>query len=234
MGFLCLAFCQHANAAAAFVQTKPDLGFSGSSVALAYTTNNTKGNLLIAYIEFFGGGATLTSITDSQGNSWNPVFSLPTNNFGQPVYLYYAYNAKAGANTVTANLSGSATSGGFYIYEYSGIVSSEDPLDVQSSNSFASATSINTSATSKYFGELLFSPFSSSDNRSGTVTTTGYTVRTSQTYDFAADNIGTNPPQSNTVTWTVSSADPIVVGLAAFKVAYQTTPVPAGRRKAVF
>jgi hypothetical protein len=89
---------------------------AGNPGAPSYNSNNTAGNLLIAFVWWSGpdAGSTfnLTSVTDSQGNTWNLIAGTlkgraSTNFTNIYCQIAYAANCKAGANTVSANLSGS-------------------------------------------------------------------------------------------------------------------------------
>lgn len=69
--------------------------------SIAFTSNNTAGNLLVAVIN--GPTANPTSVTDTAGNNWVLLGSIN----GRFLSTYYVLSAKGGANTVTVNNSGS-------------------------------------------------------------------------------------------------------------------------------
>ena len=96
----------------------------GSGTSKAYGSNNAAGNLLIACALNFG-GSSYSVPTDSAGNThW--TLAAQTNGFQEvSVYIWYCWNSKAGANTVTF----SATTNDLWIAEYSGVQSTSDPLD---------------------------------------------------------------------------------------------------------
>ncbi len=213
-----------AKAQIAYRQSASKLGFpAGSSAALAYSASNQAGDLLLCYIESYGGSGTISSVTDSNGNTWSPVFNSSSNNFNQPVALFYAYNASAGANTVTVHFTAGVSTGGVYVYEYSGVLSTANPLDVAAVNSIASATAISVSVNTSASGDLLFSPLSLG-NHPAITPPSGYALRVSQTYDFGADLIGTNTAGAYTATWATASATGMFAGLAAFKPAPASAP----------
>jgi hypothetical protein len=109
----------------AFVQSKGGTSNTPGSLPIAYTSNNTAGNLLVC------SGVVNTStiggltITDTQGNTW--IIALhDTWNSVSTFFMAYAPNCKAGANTVTIAQLGTLISGA--VSEYSG-VSTTTPLD---------------------------------------------------------------------------------------------------------
>lgn len=95
------------------------VGGSGSSISLAYTSNNAAGNLLI--LRYAGGpsNVTISNCTDTRGNTWTDIPNA-TGGTGGHQAMRYAANSIAGANTVTCTLSGSATFSVLDIFEYSG------------------------------------------------------------------------------------------------------------------
>ena len=222
LGFTFLVVAVPAKSQVSYQQSASKLGFSaGSSATLAYSSNNQAGDLLLCYVETYQGTGTISSVTDSKGNSWLPAFNSKSNNFGQPVALFYAYNVAAGADTVTAHFTASVNTGGMYVYEYSGILSTANPLDAVSTNSLGTvSTSISVSMTTAVNGDLLFSTLSQANLRTVTPPS-GYAVRVSQSYDFGADQIGTNSAGGYTATWGACCA--LFGSLAAFKPASSGT-----------
>jgi hypothetical protein len=73
----------------------------------AYAANNAAGNLLVLTCSTQG-GPTATGVTDSAGNTWALARGGAALPAGSEIpYIFYAYNSKAGANTVTLGLSSS-------------------------------------------------------------------------------------------------------------------------------
>ena len=111
----------------AFVQAPNPTSTAGSvntSISLAFGSNNTAGNCLLACITWSSfSGAVLTGVTDTRGNTWVQVGErqVDLHNINTFCALFAAFNCAAGSNTVTANYS---TSGSDYlqlaIREYSG------------------------------------------------------------------------------------------------------------------
>lgn len=114
---------------------------SGTTVAVPYTAPQTAGDLNVVAIGWPDTSATITSVTDSLGNTYSLAVG-PTVQSNPPAQaaIYYAPNiraAGAGANSVSVTFSLSEVPD-IRIAEYSGL-STTSPLDV-SAASYASGT----------------------------------------------------------------------------------------------
>lgn len=93
---------------------------TGPTLAVSYNTANANGNLLVAKIWLGGSGNSLSSFTDSQGNTWvQQRADLAPSGINLNFYSYYCLSAKPGANTVTVVFSANVFAG-MYITEASG------------------------------------------------------------------------------------------------------------------
>ena len=108
------------------VQSRSVAG-SGSSISLAYSSNNAAGNFLALRLTAVPSSVAISNCTDTRGNTWSPVPNA-TGGSGGYQAIRYAKNAIAGANTVTCTLTGSATASVLDIFEKSG-VDRTSPLD---------------------------------------------------------------------------------------------------------
>ena len=172
----------HATAcsgSATCVQYKSTMGVAGggtfnqTSTALAFDTNNTVGNTLIAVIGLINGGSASTAtVADSQGNVWAVAGCENNIDTGALYYgscIAYAPNCKAGANTVTVTQVGYTGNYGqiFTITEYAGLLTSV-PFDslqfVGNPSSPSAAVAVNTNGSS----ELLITYGFSEYNNTGT------------------------------------------------------------------
>jgi hypothetical protein len=72
---------------------------SPGATSLAFSSNVTSGNLLIAALGLFAGGS-LSSVTDTLGNTWN--LAAANNNGSDKEWIYWTIAGSSGANTVTA------------------------------------------------------------------------------------------------------------------------------------
>lgn len=112
------------SAGATLVQAVASNPFSGTG-SLAFTSNNTAGNLLVAY--YMGTiGAFANTVTDTQGNANWTLGAKSNQGFGNDIEIWYCWNCAAGANTV--NGTGIGANVNLYIEEWSGVKVSADPL----------------------------------------------------------------------------------------------------------
>jgi hypothetical protein len=127
-------------------------GGVGSSLSLAFSNNNTAGNLIVVYQSWDdSGGNTIASVTDTAGNTY--VSTGPEHSGTQ---IFYAKNIKGGANTVKTTFTGSGNLFQLHILEYSG-ADPISPLDAVSSASSSSGTALDSGATTTHFAnELIF------------------------------------------------------------------------------
>lgn len=80
-----------------------------------YQMNNTAGNILIAFVA--SESATAYAIADSQGNTWASLSRQTSSSHTSQVF--YCLSCKAGANTVTATITGSSGYVALDIMEFS-------------------------------------------------------------------------------------------------------------------
>lgn len=104
---------------AELIQQNSNFNASTISLSLAYPSNNTAGNLLIACI-WVRTTPTAPTVTDTQGNTWNKAVGWTG---GVLTSIWYTY-AKAGANTVTYNDPGVNNHVHLVIEEVFGVVPS--------------------------------------------------------------------------------------------------------------
>lgn len=110
----------------AHVQSRSVAG-SGTSISLAYSSNNTAGNFLALRLTAFPSSVTISNCSDTRGNTWSPVPNA-TGGSGGHQAIRYAKNVLAGANTVQCTMTGTATALTLDIFEKSG-VDRTSPLD---------------------------------------------------------------------------------------------------------
>jgi len=139
--------------AIALVQAWASAVGSGTSVLLAYPTAPTAASLLIACVGTGDGGTVITSVTDSQVNSWT-IDQKFTQATAIESSISSMPNAPGGADTVTANFSASAFASNLAIAEYSGAAASS-PKDQSTANGGFSAAPSSGNVTTTQDGELL-------------------------------------------------------------------------------
>jgi hypothetical protein len=102
----------------AFVQTNGKTGLASN--VISFLSNNVSGNILVAAFFLFGTSPDVSLVVDTQLNTW--VRGPTTVRIaGTALSVWYALNCKAGANTVTATITGGASASNVaQIAEYSG------------------------------------------------------------------------------------------------------------------
>ena len=112
---------------------------AASTLSLSFPANTTAGNLILVSFDF-DSNATLSSVSDSQGDLFTEVGSQLTSPGGARSRVYFAKNIKGGPDTVTVNLSANSAWIEVYVSEYSG-VDTVNPIDGQAGAS-GSSTSV--------------------------------------------------------------------------------------------
>jgi hypothetical protein len=195
---------------------------AASTIALAFTANNTAGNLIVVAVSWGDRTAPSIAATDSRGNT----YFVATNDFDtgnrQGFAILYAPNIRAGANTVTVNFGASDAYRRIVISEYSGIAASS-PLDVVAKNKAAGTTASNgvtsTAATTTVNGDLIFGVAMDDSGLFGTITAgTSFTRRAVvNNIDMATEDRVQATAGSVAATFTFSRADMYLAQMAAFK-----------------
>jgi chitodextrinase len=126
----------------------------GNAVAVSFPASQTAGDLNVVVVGWSSSTSSVTSITDSNNNTYL-VAAGPTTNAGNGTQtIYYAQNIAPGANTVTVTFNGTVDAPDVRVLEYSGIVAS-GALDV-SAGASGNGTALNSgSATTTNAIDLL-------------------------------------------------------------------------------
>ena len=133
---------------------------SSAAIAKTFSAVSATHDLIIVHLDWDGQSRSISGVHDNKGNSYARI-GTPTNWNGTSyrAELWYAYDVAggAGAITVTATLSGApSTFSQIYISEYSGIVSTIDPLD-HSSFAIGTTAAVNSGAkNTTYSSELVY------------------------------------------------------------------------------
>ncbi len=177
-----------------FVQAAAGGGTKGSTVSVAFANGVGAGDAIIVAVALgAGGGATLSQVTDSLGNTYQIVVTPATSPQSDTLaqYIAFASNVLGGTDTVTVTLS-STTYFDVYIHEYSGVALA-NAFDVGAAFTGTSdATNAMASgfATTQGNSELIFG-FGTSH---GTVTPgTGFTGRSTFDGNLTEDMIAVTP-----------------------------------------
>src|SRR6202790_2331646 len=196
---------------------------SNATLNLAYGSNNSVGNFLIAAVRFYNTTSpSAYTCTDSQGNTWIKLGNTIAN-AGSTIDLWYVANCKAGANTVTMSTGvPNNPNPEMAILEYSGIalVSSFDVSASAKAGANSNAPNSGPVTTSQAV-ELLIG-FASNETAGGLTNTPagGWTPRVSDGDAFVLDQI-TSTAGSYTFTSTLSAN----VSWSAYIAAFKATPV---------
>lgn len=135
------------RAAIGFVQST-STSIAASPTTLSFTASNTAGNLIVVGVQSWNFAA---SVSDSRGNTYTLATST-TSAGGNLLYVFYAKNIAAGANTVTVT---GPTGGNIDILEYSGL-DTATPLDQVKAATGASGNPDTGAVTTAAANELIF------------------------------------------------------------------------------
>ncbi|HKV40609.1 MAG TPA: Ig-like domain repeat protein, partial [Blastocatellia bacterium] len=201
------------------LQAKAVQGSGVPSVSAAFSSGNTAGNLILAFVRMSTTSQTVT-LNDSAGNTYIQAVAQLQNSDGSQVHLFYARNIVGGANTVTATFSSTNNHPWLTIYEYSGL-NAANPLDqTASAQGGGAAASSGATATTTGANELVFAATGLPASYSGTVTAgSGYTMQASD----LTGSTGANEAEivtstgSFTGTFNLSSSVPWSAIVATFK-----------------
>jgi hypothetical protein len=150
-----------------------------SSASQAYPLNNVAGDLLIAL-----GCLPSGPPSDTAGNSWITGPGIMESDFGHLYYIFYAINAKGGANTVT--MPGSTC--GLELWEYRGLAIGSPIAGSSAFFSDSGSSTINAGPVPIFSPGVIFSIVGALGNSSGTITYTGGSGFIPVTYS-ATDNV---------------------------------------------
>jgi hypothetical protein len=146
------------NAGSAFVQENyATPQGTESSAAVPYAKAQTAGDTNIVAIGWNSSSSTVSSVTDSEGNSYQVAVPL-TAGGGLSQTIYYAANinaAGAGSNVVTVRFSASVPSVDIRALEYGGLAAAS-PFDAGASASGGSSAANSGSARTTSANDLIF------------------------------------------------------------------------------
>jgi fibronectin type 3 domain-containing protein len=187
-----------------------------STMSAPFTAAQAAGDLIVVGLSW-GGGVTVSSVTDTKGNTYALAVG-PTTFSGAASAIYYAKNivaAAAGANTVTVTFSAATGTPDLRIAEYSGI-NTTSPLDVTSASTGTSATSSSGAATTANANDLLVGANAVLSGTAGAGA--GFTSRQISTFDgnILEDRV-VSATGAYSATATLSSSAAWIMQMAAFK-----------------
>jgi len=150
------------------------------SIAKAFATPTSLGNLLVAIITFDTARGTGVSLSDTQGNSWQQAtFGVDTRH-SQSLGIFYAENIKGGTNTVTATYTGSNPYGRLILQEYNGVTTSNSLDGLGMTNGGSGRTPASVQFTTSAAGDLIIGAMMDDRTANNTISAgSGFTLRNS-------------------------------------------------------
>lgn len=218
----------------AFVNAATGSDFSGASQSGldAAAANHTTGNLLVVNMRPYAPlGQTVTSVTDTAGNTYSHVASASGSDFGVED-VWYAKNITGNAaNVVRANFSAPVSYVGINVCQYSGC-DPTSPLDVTATGSSLAGSVTSGAFTTTQADELIVANAEVGGAFGSTWGVSGFTIRVqdSQQVSIMADKIVSAIQTAATVTATVSTAGANCIVVATFKALVAPTFQPAWAR----
>ncbi len=153
------------GSAPAFVQSKSQSYGAANHADLTLPGSSASTDLLVLSFVYDNTGLTVSSVTDSKGNTYTPAVGPTTVGGWGKAYTYYAKNivGGAGAITTTVTLSGATTSLlDVYLLEYSGLDVTA-PLDQTIAGTGSGTAMDSGSRTTTKAPELIYG-FGADDN----------------------------------------------------------------------
>ena len=196
---------------------------SASSVAVAYPAAQTAGNLNVVVVGWNDTASSVSSIVDSQGNTYTRAVG-PTTGTALSQSIYYAKNIAGGSNTVTVTFNHSAAYPDVRVLEYSG-ADTTNPLDVTAGASGTGLTGNSGSATTTSANELVFGAGMTFDlyNAAGS----GFTNWVITNFGDIAEDKGVTSTGSYNATAGMRSSAAWVMQMATFRANGQRSSNPA-------
>lgn len=214
-----LAFSLHAAAQTpTHVQTKSATTSSSNSISVTFNTPSTAGRMIVVHVTWDKQNLDISTLSDNK-NTYHLVPGS-TMNFGQGANkyrsaLYYAYNITVTPVplTIKATLSGNIQNfAEIYASEYSGILTTADPLD-KTTTIAGNGTSVSSGAVTTTQGnELIYGVgIGATDAVSAGA---GFTTRSNAQSNIVEDKIGST---ANSYSATFTSANYWIATVATFK-----------------
>ena len=206
-----------------FVQQNNKTSTSASSLAVAYSGAQAAGNLNIVAVGWNDTTSTVSSVTDSKGNTYTRAAG-PTTGTALTQSIYYAKSIAPGSNTVTVTFNKAAAYPDVRVLEYSG-ADTTNPLDVTAGASGSGLTGNSGTATTTSANELVFGAGMTFDiyNAAGN----GFTSRVITNFGDIAEDKNVTSTGSYSATAGMRASAPWVMQMATFRSSGQSSSNPA-------
>ena len=195
------------------VQVNYKTSTSASSLATAYPSAQTAGNLNIVVVGWNDTASAVSSVTDSRGNTYTRAIG-PTAGTALTQSIYYAKNIAAGSNTVTVTFNKAAAYPDVRVLEYSG-ADKANPLDVTAAAVGTGLAANSGSASTTSLNELIFGAGMTFDayNAPGS----GFTNRVITNFGDIAEDATVTSTGLYGATASLCASAPWVMQMAAFR-----------------
>jgi hypothetical protein len=204
-----------------FVQVNSATATSGSSIAVTYSNGQIAGDLNVVAVMSGDTTSSISSVTDSNGNTYTRAVG-PTTTTGLQQSIYYAKNIAGGSNTVTVKFNQTASYPNVNALEYSGL-DTANPLDVSAAASGSGTAASSGSATTTSVNELIVG----AGNPSGVFTAPGslFSNRMINTFGGISEDQIVNGAGAYAATAT-NSGSSWVMQMVAFRGSLQSSSSP--------
>jgi hypothetical protein len=201
------------SAGVTLVQVNYKTSTSASSLATSYPSAQTAGNLNIVVVGWNDTASVVSSITDSNGNTYTRAIG-PTAGTALTQSIYYAKNIAAGSNTVTVTFNKAATYPDVRVLEYRG-ADTANPLDVTAAAVGTGLAANSGPASTTSMNELVFGGGMTFDtfNAPGS----GFTKRVITNFGDIAEDTTVASTGLYSATAPLRASAPWVMQMAAFR-----------------
>jgi hypothetical protein len=134
------------------IQANSVEGSGAGSVSVAFKSNTTAGNLIVAFVRMSTTYQTV-NVTDNAGNVYTEAASQVQSTDGHQIHVFYAKNIAGGADTITATFSFTNNHSWLAVIECQGL-STTNPLD-QAAHAQGFGSTPNSGSVTTASGDLL-------------------------------------------------------------------------------
>jgi hypothetical protein len=156
---------------------------AASALSLSFPSNTVAGDVILVGFDF-DKNASLSSLSDAQGNTFTEVGTPLMSPGGAQSRVYYARNIRGGADTVTVKLTANSAYIEVYLSEYLGM-NKTSPVDAQA-GAVGSAGNVSSGLATTTVGDVIYG-FSVGDGAS--TVGSSFTARSTMNGNLVEDKI---------------------------------------------
>jgi hypothetical protein len=211
--------------AAAYVQRFASYGNTAINHTVTVAANTTQGNFAVLAIRT-GGGAAVSSVSDSKGNTWTVDRQTTNTSLARgAIATARLASALTTSDTITVTLASSQFAN-VAAFEYSGVATSS-PFDQSAINNGSGTTaSAGPTGTTTQADELVVGFAGTGSANTGFTPPVGWNNRASNSTNIAFSDKVVSSTGTHSASWTIPSAAWAVV-IATYKAAVTVTTVTA-------